>query len=142
MRQNWRGVVIHHTAGPDSDRLEMDDIEKLHKSGNGWAGIGYHFVVERIDSSYVAIMGRPMNTIGAHCKQHNRLYLGVALVGDFTVAPPPDAQLQLAAKLVAALLDQHFLPRDQIYRHSDLRPTECPGKAFPWAKFRALVAGA
>ena len=141
-RQNWRGVVVHHTAGPDSERLEMDDIDRMHINVEGWADIGYHFVVERVESDYVAMMGRPMNRVGAHCKHHNYLYLGVALVGDFTAAPPPDAQLRVAAELVAALLDQHGLQRNKVYAHGELRPTECPGKAFPWARFRALVAGA
>ena len=140
-RQNWLGVVIHHSASTDSEHLELDNIAAAHEE-KGWDGPGYHFIVELVDGQYVVLAGRPMNQVGAHCKYHNSDYLGVCLVGNFSQVEPPKAQLRVAAKFVAALLDQHKLPRTAIYPHSHFRPTECPGAMFPWWEFRSMVAGA
>ena len=142
-RQSWQGVVIHATDGPDSDRLEMDDVRDYHK-GIGWSDIGYHFVVEMVEGEAVVLMGRPFNRPGAHCRGWNDRMLGVALVGKFTATPPPPAQLVEAARIVAALLDQHGLARSAVYQHKAMagNNTDCPGAAFPWAQFQAMVGGA
>ena len=65
------------------------------------------------------------------------------LIGDFTSAPPPDAQLELAASVLAdwcALLDLDPATAIVPHREAGTTRTACPGDAFPMGVLRALVA--
>lgn len=53
-----------------------DEIDRWHK-GNGWRGIGYHWVV--MPDGSIA-MGRPMTEIGAHVKERNRGTVGICML--------------------------------------------------------------
>jgi hypothetical protein len=139
---DWKGIVVHMTQGPDSDKLEADNIRAYHLS-QGWQDIGYNFVVEQIEAGCWPVGGRPLNIPGAHCKYFNTKYLGVAFAGDFRTLPPNDEMLFCGVKLVAGLLDVLKLPAEGVlFRHSELRDTDCPGAAFPWERFKLLVAKA
>lgn len=133
-RYAWRGVlaprsatgrkraVIHHTASAD---VAPETIHDWHRA-RGWAGIGYHFVITADGTVH---RGRPYWARGAHCEGANEA-TGIALVGDFTSAPPTSQQVialrALLAHLAAKEADLKW------YRHGDLNPTRCPGTAFPW----------
>lgn len=134
----WHGIVMHMTQGPDSTVLEAEGIRAYHKA-KGWQDIGYHFVVERVESSVWTVAGRPLNVQGAHCRGYNRTFLGVALAGDFRKKEPPADQLECAARFVAGLADALALPEQKLYRHCDLSDTDCPGAKFPWVRFRQMV---
>jgi len=142
MKRDWRGVVVHMTEGPDTDGLESKGYKAYHLS-LGWRDIGYHFVVEKIDGGVWPVVGRMLNEVGAHCRCFNTRYLGVALAGDFTTTPPSDDHLSSAARLVAGLMDEFSMPTEgALFRHCDLKDTTCPGAAFPWEKFKLMVAKA
>lgn len=117
-------IVIHHSAtGPD---VTAKAIAEYHVYGNGWPGIGYHFLVyangkinqvnDVMTMSYHAGDGSdsPLNT--------NRMGIGVCLVGDFTHTPPPAAQLAAARELIAHL-GLPFIPHREAYN----TVTTCPG---------------
>ncbi len=55
------GFVIHQTGAEDIDP-SADDINQWH-IGNGWSGIGYHFVIRK---SGDVERGRPEDCEGAH----------------------------------------------------------------------------
>jgi len=44
----------------------------------GWSDIGYHFVI-RLDGTIE--YGRPIDKIGAHCKNRNRNSIGICYIG-------------------------------------------------------------
>ena len=52
-------VILHHAAAV---KCSAQDIHAWHL-GNGWSGIGYHFLVRKDGSVY---RGRPVDTVGAH----------------------------------------------------------------------------
>lgn len=136
----WSHLMIHHSAGPDDGAaFDIDRYRHHHVKKNGWRDLGYHFVVERVGGAYRAIAGRPLYVAGAHCPGMNNKAVGICLAGDFTAAPPPDGQLEEAARLAAGLCAALDIPVTSIVRHRDHRATECPGDAFDLQGFRGRV---
>jgi N-acetylmuramoyl-L-alanine amidase len=149
-------ITLHHTGGRQFTSVGAVDVELLESvhQNRGFCAVcgcrtyynAYHFVV-LADGSIET--GRPEYCVGAHSgvKTINETSLGVALVGDFSVSGPDstqpvnDLQLGAATALVADLLKTYELTLEQVKLHRDVRPgTECPGKEFPAALFRRIVA--
>lgn len=117
-------IVIHHTGCKDID-ASAPQIHEWHLD-NGWAGIGYHFVVRK-DGTIER--GRPVNTIGSHAGGFNSYSIGIHLSGDFSYAYPTDAQIESTALLLANLCTDYGIEisRSNIIGHCDLMSTDCPG---------------
>ena len=117
-------VVIHHTGEADID-ASAEQINEWHKN-NGWAGIGYHFVIRK-DGTIE--QGRPVDTVGAHAYGENSHTVGVHLSGDFMQAQPTTAQIESAAMLFANICTDYsiVIDRAHIVGHRDLMSTDCPG---------------
>lgn len=124
-RRTTDAIVIHHVGGTNRD-VSAEEIDGWHKN-NGWAGIGYHFVIRK-DGTIER--GRPMNMLGAHCYDHNWHTVGVNIVGEFDAHVPEPAQMDSAAKLLAALCRYYgFEPnRQHIKGHREYNSTACPGQ--------------
>ena len=137
--RKWQTVMIHHSAGSDTSRVDLQAIRRHHVSANGWADVGYHFFCELVGTSYEVIAGRPLTRDGAHCPGHNKTAIGFCLVGDLSSSPPPQAQWVTAARHVAGLCVALGIDTDHILAHRDHRATECPGKRFDLERFRELV---
>jgi len=126
-----RYIVVHHTdSGP---RAGAEQLHRQHLA-RGWAGLGYHYLVYE---DGVVVKARQDLWVPACVAGFNRQSLCVALVGSFRNVPPSDQHLQAAATLLRALKSAY--PGAEVVRHRDLNPTECPGAAFPWRHFLALV---
>lgn len=122
-RQATNYIVVHHIGETDRD-VEASEIHQWHLN-NGWAGIGYHYVIRK-DGSIER--GRPRQYIGSHCYGSNWETIGINVVGDFMVATPNEAQLDSLANLVADLCDIYGLdPEEAIIGHKDRNSTDCPG---------------
>ena len=71
----------------------------------------------------------------------------ICLIGDFTTAPPPRAQLNSMAVLLAQLIKDLGLTVDEIYGYKELAPTQSPGATWEqWRpelldRVRSLIAG-
>ena len=136
---DWQGVVIHHSESHDRHGLDTSDIRRWHKTGNLWVDVGYHFLVEKVGQGYEVICGRFLDRFGAHSTSRNKTHIGVCLVGNFKLQPPPEAQLVLAARFVRSLQAQFKFDIAQVQPHyPDL--FGCPGAAFPWRRFIDEVA--
>jgi N-acetylmuramoyl-L-alanine amidase len=76
-------IIIHCAAtrpewmANTSVAKQRDEIDKWHR-GNGWAGIGYHYVIGRKGD---VAKGREDAAVGAHVQGHNANSLGVCLMG-------------------------------------------------------------
>ncbi|WP_196591508.1 peptidoglycan recognition family protein [Pectinatus frisingensis] len=118
-------IIIHHVGGTNRD-VSAAEIHQWHLA-NGWAGIGYHYVIRK-DGTIER--GRPRTTIGAHCYGYNQTSIGINIVGDFEEAYPTDPQLQSGEQLTAFLCELYKLnpSNNVIYGHRDLNSTLCPGK--------------
>lgn len=119
-------IVIHHTGDPTDDDLSAEEIHQMHLN-NGWAGIGYHFVIRK-DGTIEE--GRPMNCIGAHAEGENYHTIGIHFSGNFEDAEPTDKQIESGAVLIAWLCDYYGIGCDKetVVGHRDLMATACPGE--------------
>lgn len=129
-RSATKKIVIHHA---DATTCDANTIDKWHKQ-NGWSGIGYHFLVRKKDG--LVETGRPIDTIGAHCLNHNSDSVGVCFEGNFEKETMSNEQLQTGQELIEYLRGIYG-SEIQIVRHKDLMATSCPGKNFP---FENLIA--
>ena len=119
-------IVIHHTGNPTDDDLSAEEIHASHLK-QGWAGIGYHFVIRK-DGTVEA--GRPYDCVGAHAEGENYHTIGIHLSGNFENAEPTQAQIESLAKLLADLTEMYSLENTAQYvvGHRDLMATACPGE--------------
>mgnify|MGYP003607694039 CR=1 FL=1 len=134
-RKRTDTIVIHHAAMPPA--TSRPDIHDLHLS-NGWAGIGYHKVIL---ADGTVEDGRPLSTVGAHALGANQRSVGIVLVGNFNLQPPPEVQLAAAVRVTQDLLRQYNLGPDKVLPHRGVtKGTVCPGLLFPWEDFARRIA--
>lgn len=131
-RSVTRRIVVHHAASAGD--VDAATVHQWHLA-NGWAGIGYHFLV-RMNGSIER--GRPENVVGAHAKGANGDSIGICLAGNIDKTPPTAPQM---ASLLA-LIRELFTCYGQltVIRHMDVNPTTCPGRYFPWSQLQAELA--
>ena len=121
-------IVIHNAGFPGEDKdSSAEDIHKFHKEVNGWAGIGYHYVIRkdgRIEQ------GRKPLAVGAHALHHNKNSVGICVAGNFNIGKPNRKQME-SLKLLTAWLCQKYkldpMKKGVIVGHRNLNDTDCPG---------------
>jgi hypothetical protein len=114
---HYHGAPPAHSVGPAMAR-EVDDIHHA----NGWAGVGYNFLIDTEGTLYE---GRGLDLVGAHCPDHNRIAFGVyfAVGGS---QPINDAMKRTGRALYDHLCELTGRKLRKT-RHGDNYPTECPG---------------
>lgn len=119
-------IVIHHSGTANDEDYGAEAINDLHIRLNGWAAIGYHFVVRK-DGTIEE--GRPVWAMGAHAQGHNSDSIGICVSGNFLIAKPTAIQIEALAMLIANLCADYSIPidRQHILGHRQLNATECPG---------------
>lgn len=128
-------IIVHHTATPPSL-----NVAQLYAAHLQYGGIGYNALV--YPSGKLVLVGQ-WNTARAHAAQTpwlNWRAYGVALVGDFSVNPPPDEQLKATAVLLAELqyargarlpIVPHCLFNVELGTERSKWNTVCPGATWP-----------
>lgn len=122
-----RQICIHHSAVSGATTAEI--IAKYHVEDHGWAGIGYHYYV-RPDGSIQQT--QRLETVSWHVSKHNDASVGVCLAGDFTYSPPPQVQVDAAARLVAWLMQARGIAEANVMGHKEFpdNDTSCPGETW------------
>lgn len=128
-RRGTNGIVLHHAAAAN---CSAEDIHRWHLA-NGWAGIGYHFLVRKDGKIY---RGRPIDAVGAHTYGRNTDCIGICFEGNFENEQMADKQKQAGIELVSYLLTV-YPSITEITKHMDHNATACPGKNFPFDEIRA-----
>lgn len=153
------GATVHHTAGSnDYTRAESAEIVRsiyaYHAQTLGWCDIGYNALVDRYGQIFEGRAGGlDRNVQGAHAGGFNENTFGIAMMGDFSTATPPQPAIDavgrfLGWRLAKAGLDPtgrttmwsegtEFTPYAQgeavdlpiIFAHRDVGNTSCPGDA-------------
>ena len=128
VRETTTAIVVHHAGMTRDEDLDVPTIHDMHL-GNGWAGIGYHFVVHK--DGFIE-HGRPIYYAGAHAYQHNKYTVGICMTGNFEIGVPTQEQALATEQLVAALCKRYRIKpsRQTILGHRDLNDTLCPGENF------------
>jgi LysM repeat protein len=132
-------LTVHHSAIVDTDRdfdssaRAIKDIQASHMgSKNGWADIGYHYLIDRAGRIWE---GRPIYIQGAHAgnPEANRGNIGICLLGDYGEQEPAGEQKAALRDLIIHLILAYQISTDQLYTHREVRKlyhlsaTECPG---------------
>jgi N-acetyl-anhydromuramyl-L-alanine amidase AmpD len=126
-----RRIIIHHSATPvTTTALSM---AQYHMS-KGWPGIAYHFVITS-SGEIQYVNDHTLITYGVGGQNSDTVH--ICLVGDFTDAPPPEAQLVAAKNLI----DNYRLAMGRVYAvygHKDIAgDTQCPGNT--WSSWKARL---
>ncbi|MBL8746142.1 MAG: N-acetylmuramoyl-L-alanine amidase [Phycisphaerae bacterium] len=143
----WTGIVIHHSGGA------IGSAETLTKQHNarGFKGLGYHFVISngqgapdgQIFVGYRWSEQLPgVHVAGSKAEQYNRQTIGICLIGDGERREFTSAQIARLAELVSSLQSRLQIPDRNVVLHRDISPTASPGRLFPEATFRQLLADA
>ena len=152
-------AFLHHTVTPNTYAPQdvpaiIRSIYAFHVQGEGWCDVGYNFLVDRFGRIWEGRFGGVDKAVlGAHTGGFNTNSFGVALIGTFNTAQPPqpmiDATSQLmawklamsyanpvgTATLTAAAFSQVRYPVgaqvafNVISGHRDADQTSCPGNA-------------
>lgn len=125
-----QGILIHHSV--TKHEATPDDIALLHKA-RGWAGVGYHFIIDKAGVVYYV---GDISLARAHVANKNEKFLGICMIGDFTKHLPSDEQIKSAHDLCKFFFFQTpSLPTlkswDQLQGHKDQQATACPGTSWP-----------
>lgn len=119
-------LIIHCSATPEGKDYIVDQIRQWHKQ-RGFNDIGYHYVIYRDGSIH---KGRPENQIGAHCKGHNAISLGICYIGGLSKdgKTPKDTRTKEQKKALIELLSslKKKYPSAKIYPHYKFANKACP----------------
>ena len=135
---NWKGIVVHHSAIKNGNAVIYD---KNHRKKGMQNGLAYHFVIGNgIDSGDGEIeTGRRWThqLQGGHVKNHkiNLTAIGICLIGNFQETRPSTLQIEAFTQLMDWLRSEVVPKAKQFAGHRELRgeQTVCPGKNFPLA---------
>jgi len=101
-------MFVHHTAttndyaGTAAAAAQIRSIYAYHTKVNGWADIGYNFLV---DNAGTIFEGRRHSidelVMGAHTEGFNRDTMGVSGLGNYDIAAPPAAMMASIGRVAA-----------------------------------------
>lgn len=125
LKTEVRHLVVHHSAGPNVAEdwpAVVRSIWSSHVNGNGWADIGYNWLIDPTGKLYE---GRGDDILGAHFCGANSGTMGVCLLGNFMEgSPSPQAMATLKWLLTWKACTSDIDPLGQGYHIGS-------GKIFP-----------
>jgi len=165
-------AIVHHTVslngyGAASVPAMVLAICRFHRNANKWNDIGYDLLVDRFGRVFEGRGGGVAQpVVGAQAQGFNAVSTGIAAIGDFSLAGPPDALLRALARTIAWKLSLAGAPARGLVRevsiggdlnrwpagapvrfarisgHRDADLTSCPGAGIVarLPALRALVA--
>lgn len=118
-------IIIHCTATKPSVDWGVKEIRRCHINDNGWADIGYHYVIRL--NGFIE-RGRAEWRQGAHCVGHNRHSIGVCYVGGLDQNGNPSdtrtpAQRRAMLTLLKELTQKYHC---EIHGHNEYSTKACP----------------
>ena len=141
----WQYIIIHHSA---TDEGSARSLSFLHLRRGFSRGLGYDFVIDNgtkgKSDGQIEISRRWLKQeVGAHCQasEMNHRGIGICLVGNFSKEKVSQAQMDSLIYLVNTLMKYYGISMDHVMGHGQVpdAKTECPGKYFPWAEFKAKL---
>ena len=132
----WKRIVIHHSATPVDDAMNM---HRVHKARGMKNGLAYHFVISngsrKAYDGEVFIGDRWKSQLdGGHMKKMswNQTSIGICLIGNFEIRAPTSKQLKALEGLCEYLMKKCRISKSSVTTHKILHKnhTVCPGKYF------------
>ena len=136
----WKKIIVHHSATPTDDAVNMHNVHKARGMKNGLA---YHFVISngsrKAYDGEVYIGNRWKAQLdGGHVKKQNlnKTCIGICLIGNFELRAPTAKQMNSLEGLCEYLMRRCNISKSQITTHKIIHPghTACPGKYFSISK--------
>ena len=133
----WETITVHHSATLKGSAKSFDRDHRRRHMG----GLFYHFVIGNGSGT-----GQGAIETGWRWKKQvkaNRPYdIQICLVGDFNRQTVSEGQLNSLVNLITVLQEEYHVPLNGIRKHEDIRgkPTECPGKNFPFDRLLARLS--
>lgn len=123
-KKNKTHIVVHHTAAdntklltPEDARASANAIFKYHTQTRWRWDIGYNFIIDPWWNIYEGRWWWEW-IIWAHAAYNNASSLGIALMGNFEINEPTEAQLNALTKLSTALMIRYRInPDSEVYAH-------------------------
>ena len=118
-------IIIHCSATKEGRNFTVADIDRWHRE-RGMRCIGYHFVIYRDGSIHV---GRAIEEVGAHCKGHNSISIGVCYIGGLSKkGKPKDTRTRDQKAAMQSLIEQlkEEYPLATIHGHNEFANKACP----------------
>jgi len=118
-------IILHCTATQEGREVHVADVDRWHKQ-QGWECIGYHYLIT-LDGKIEK--GRPEWKIGAHCKGHNNVSIGIAYVGGVDYqGKPKDTRTEAQKRALVQLLREvrGRYPKATIHGHNEFAAKACP----------------
>ncbi len=157
---DWPGIRRYHMSYRiDGVMMARDTYMKRKEGGLGkrfeepWHDIGYHAGLEVFeDGKQVEVLfGRMPDRIGAHCRElgMNQRGIGICVVGDFDVAPPPEPVFQKLIQVCAYFMRAYNIPPANVIGHGEAQVLDpavgralktCPGINFDMKRLRLELA--
>ena len=115
-------IIIHCSATPEGKSLSAEACRLDHILHRGFRDIGYHFYITRDGEIH---RGRPLEKVGAHCRNHNSHSIGICYEGGLDCKGHPkdtrtEWQKHSMRVLILTLLKDY--PGCRICGHRDLSP--------------------
>ena len=142
----WKRIVIHHSATPTDDAMNM---HRVHKARGMKNGLAYHFVISngsrKAYDGEIFIGDRWKGQLdGGHMKRlsDNKTSIGICLIGNFELRSPTSKQMKSLEGLCEYLMNKCRLSPNQVTTHKILHPnhTVCPGKYFSLSGLRKRIS--
>ena len=142
----WKRIVIHHSATPVDDAMNM---HRVHKARGMKNGLAYHFVISngsrKAYDGEIFIGDRWKGQLdGGHMKRlsDNKTSIGICLIGNFELRSPTSKQMKSLEGLCEYLMKKCRLSPSQVTTHKILHPnhTVCPGKYFSLSALRKRIS--
>lgn len=119
-------IIIHCSAVRPWQKSGVAEIDCWHRA-RGWKSCGYHYVIRR-DGTIET--GRPLEMIGAHCKDRNRHSIGICYEGGLDAeGRPADTRTEAQKHAMRELLERLHVqfPKAFIMGHNVFNPKKaCP----------------
>ena len=129
-------ITVHHSGGDTFWGISKTDaadeisrIQRYHQTQQGWADIGYHYIIDRNGSIW---QGRRLSYQGAHARgAGNHGNVGIVLLGNYLEQGIGSAQRRSLEMLVSKLCQRFLIPAQRVYTHREIvhGKTDCPGPA-------------
>ena len=153
---------IHHTVNSNAyAETEVPSIIRgiyaYHVRTLGWNDIGYNFLIDRFGQTWEGRYGgMDKAVVGAQTLSYNSVSTGVAAIGNFDIAPVPQAVTDAFERIFAwklslagipatgaspLLAPDGTTPLQRVSGHRDAFATACPGR-YLYAKVAEIRDGA
>lgn len=120
-------IILHCSATREGQSFGFEDCRRDHIRHRGFRDIGYHYYIMRDGTVH---RGRPLEQVGAHCRNHNRHSIGICYEGGLDAEgrakdTRTEAQKVSLSALVGELKER--FPQALVVGHRELDPgKECP----------------